>query len=160
VGILVDFATGIDGHYSIALMASLHVIASVTFDFVRALSTVEGMIARHVVGGLVGAIGVEFDSGVEQGARSAAEKHGHEYTGGDLDSLPLIRVCRIIQHPMCVKEKVKIVQADHWFRLRESAEAILINEHVDILHTAETSAWTLRSLGDRHLTLFISLLSP
>ncbi len=92
------------------------------------------------VKGLVRVIGiVEFDLSIKQGARSAAEKNGGKYACRGLDSLPLICICRIIQHPVCIEKEIEIVEADYRFLLRQGPEAILIDKKIHILHAVETS---------------------
>ena len=62
--IIVNFASRVDGHHSIAVVEFLHMVAAVHFDLVRTLSTVRGMDDRCSVMGLVRVIGIfEFDSG-------------------------------------------------------------------------------------------------
>jgi len=45
-----------------------------------------------------------------------------------LNPLPLILKCRVIEHPVCIKEKVEIVEADDRFLFGCGAEAILVDE--------------------------------
>ena len=72
-----------------------------------------------------------------------------------MDSLPLVRICCIIQYPVRVEEEIEVVETIHRFFLRESAEVILPDEQVDILHTAGTSAWGFPRHRDRHLTFLV-----
>ena len=60
---------------------------------------------------------------------------------------------------MRLEEEIEVVETNHRFFLREGAEAILLDEQVDVLHTAGTSAWGFSRRRDRHLTFLMSLLS-
>lgn len=55
---------------------------------------------------------VEFDSGIEQRARSATKKDGCEKPCGRLNQLTLIVGRAIIENTVCVKEILKIVEFD------------------------------------------------
>ena len=45
-----------------------------------------------------------------------------------MNPLPLILKCRVIEHPVCIEEKVEIIEADDRFLFRCSAKAILVDK--------------------------------
>ncbi len=45
-----------------------------------------------------------------------------------MNPLPFILECRVIEHPVCIEEKVEIVEADDRFLFGYSAEAILVDK--------------------------------
>lgn len=78
---------------------------------------------------------------------------------GNWNPLPLILKCRIIEHPMCVEEKVEIVKADDRFLLGRGAEAILVDEHIDVLAHPRRQRGASQARKNQHLTFLMSLLS-
>lgn len=58
---------------------------------------------------------------------------------------------------MCVEEKVEIVKADYRFLLRRGAEAILVDEHIDVLAYPRRQRGASRARKNQHLTFFMSL---
>ena len=152
---------GVVAYFAIRIVIAFLMMTAVNLHHLRTLSTIHGMDGSlSVEGGLVRVVRIfEFDSGIEQGTWSAAEVDGGKDTSSNLDPLPLVRICRIIQYSVRVEEEIEVVETNHGFFFREDAEAILLDEQVDVLHTAWTSAWNLPRHRDRHLTFLISLLS-
>ena len=75
----------------------------------------------------------EFDSGIEQGARSAAEVCGSKNPGGNHVSLLLTFEDRIISDPVCVKNKEEVIFCDDWLSLGQLAEPVFINKQRKVL---------------------------
>ncbi len=60
---------------------------------------------------------------------------------------------------MCVEEKVEIVKADDRFLLERDAEAILVDEHIDVLAHPRRQREASRARKNQHLTFLMFLLS-
>jgi hypothetical protein len=139
-GIAIDHVVRIDDHDRVADACALRVVACVHVHVVQfILHTTLAIRDRKIIDRLAQLL-VEFDSGIEQRARSATKEYGREKPGGHLNPLTLITIRPIIKDPVRVEEEVEIVKADDRLLLGDSAETILVDEQIEILCVAETSA--------------------
>lgn len=76
-----------------------------------------------------------------------------------MNPLSLVLEYRIIQHPVCIEEKVEIIETDDRFLFGENAEAILIDEKIDVLAQSQRQRGDSEAHRNQRLTLRMSRLS-